>query len=168
MNVKIIIVLTIFSLMGCVIEPFELKFESENSKPVNLIKSPCTYNDTIKVNGVNGCYGKVDAEIRNSFDYHEARARWYTSAAVFVIRYHNRYGFDQITDNTEYDLTKSYPIQVILIDYGIGGKTYTAKSGSLFMTRLPNGKLRADWCNIILKDENSSLTTTSWGGFQLP
>jgi hypothetical protein len=169
MKTKIILVALVNLIVsGCTLEPLKMNLEKGKNDPSLAIKSLCTYYDTIYISGISGCYGKVNVESADHFDYHDATARWYTSAASFVLTYNNRYGFKEVEETTEYDLTKNTPVSIAVVDYGaFPTKSYSAKIGKLFLTRLANGKLRADWCNITFKDKNGYTYACS-GGFLIP
>lgn len=171
MNCKLLVLLFFGMLLnGCSPEPFTMEFESANKAPDIVVESPCKYLDTAIVDGFSGCKGNVQVEMREHFDYEEARLSWYSSSSVLTFEYYSRYGFAAVNKSMEFDLSKNggYPLKVSYISYGSFGFTYTGVSGKVYITKLPNGKLRADFCNVLLKDSYNNRTTYARGGFLMP
>ncbi len=154
--------------MSCTKEPLVIVTDSEFPDFKEQLQSPCTYMDSINVNDIRGCNGKVNIELRRYDNYQEIRATWPSSPAVFVITYNHKYGFSMIRENTQYQLDTLNDLKVDLYENNFLNKQYFGVKGSVFITRFPNGKLRADWCHIELKDKKSSYIASSFGGFDFP
>lgn len=152
-------------LAGCKNEPFKIPpLIEEEPITVTPVTSPCTYQDTAGIDGLNTEF-KVDVEFRDHFDYEEYRIGFYFTSEVLVFEYLSKKGFDEVLKTTEFDLSENTKLKVYLIKYGSFGYTYNAFDGKVYLTVLPNGDKRIDWCNIKLKRSSQFDYKNSFGGF---
>lgn len=161
--IGLISIVTTFN--SCVDEPMDLQLGPRGELPGEQIVSPCTYNDTLSLKGIDTRYASI--EMHKSFDYERGEISFYFSSDILYLEYASRYGFSEIKKNTVFDMATGGKLKLYLVKYGSFGYTYNANSGKIYITVLPNGKLRADWCDVKMKLSGGSDIKNTAGGFIL-
>ncbi len=165
-SVILIVLVSLIPLFyGCQDEPMNLQLGPRDELPENQVVSPCTYNDTLSMKGIDTRYASI--EMHKSFDYEQGKITFYFASDILYLEYTSRYGFDEIKKNTVFDLATNGKLKLYLVRFGSFGYTYNGNSGKIYITVLPNGKLRADWCDVKMKLSGGSDIKNTAGGFIL-
>lgn len=163
---KLIVFIAIIPLYNsCLDEPMDLQLAPRAESPEEQIVSPCNYNDTLSLQGIDTRYASI--EMNKSFDYERGEISFYYASDILYLEYTSRYGFNEIKKNTVFDLATFGKLKLYLVKYGSFGYTYNGYSGKIYITVLPNGKLKADWCDVKMKLNGGSNIKTTKGGFIL-